>query len=205
MEFVFRVNIGDETHEVCEADLNGVTEAYGLDRRIPGRFSRLFVLDMLLLERVFRVNPFQIMDEIRALEDSTHPTRTKPAKIFRHLPLKGLWHKHYFSGRFIAKNVSDHLRGNKLRRIVEEVFDPSKSPVVTEDMIRTLAHRVTVEPFEAKAKANRLTGEWIVFAKYNSENYYLTLTTHDTGDDVIRENIRNVCEREFTFLSSVLA
>lgn len=191
--------------EVKDIDLKGVVEAYGLNRVAPGRFSKLFVLDMLILDQTRAVNPFQIMDEVRALEDSQHWSRTKPAQPFKHSPLKGLWHKHYFSERFMAKNIREQLRGGKLQRVIEEVFASSSSSTVTEEVVREISHRVTVEPFEARASAGRLTGEWIIFARHQKQNYYLTVTTHNNGDDIIRKSIKNVCEWEFPFLSQILA
>jgi predicted transcriptional regulator len=51
----------------------------------------------------------------------------------------------------------------------------------------------------------RLTGEWIVFAKHEGRNYYLTLATHDkTTHEHERQQIENICYREFPFLEKIL-
>jgi len=81
-------------------------------------------------------------------------------------------------------------------------MDPSKSEIITEEMISELAHRVTHEPVEERANANKLTGEWIVFAKEAGKNYYLCLNTHAAGDQQIADRIRDNCVRDFPFLST---
>ncbi|CAH7269082.1 hypothetical protein VCHA54P489_430004 [Vibrio chagasii] len=57
-----------------------------------------------------------------------------------------------------------------------------------------------------KRKArNKMTGEWVVYAKYNDDLYYLCLARHDDGDQVIRDRIEQHCVEEFPFLSSLLS
>ncbi|MCA0340784.1 MAG: hypothetical protein LCH99_13765 [Proteobacteria bacterium] len=198
----FNVHIGSETETITSADLESVADAYFLNLHAAGRYSWLFVLDMLMYERVYGISPFQITDEIRGLERSESATRTKPASRFSRKPLEGLWHKHFFSARFMAHNIVNHLGGGKLERLVDEIFKPDESPVVTEKMINELAHRATIESFEQRASDGRLTGEWIVFAKHEGENYYLCLATHRVSDQSIYDKIKAVCWREFPFLVS---
>jgi len=197
----FKVHIGDRTEVVTSDDLKGYAKAMRLDLYAEGRYSWLLVLNMLSYEQLYRINPFQIVDEIRTLEDSAKVTRTKPASQFTRAPLKGLWHKHFFCARFLPRNMMNHLSGGKLEKLVNEIIDPSKSPVVTEGMIRELSHRVTVEAFEQRAADGNLTGEWIVFAKHEGKNYYLCLATHGTGDASIYNSIRVACWPQFPFLA----
>lgn len=198
----FNVHIGDRTEVVTSDDLKGYAKAIHLDLYAAGRYSSLFVLNLLSYERLYGINPFQVVDEIRTLEDSARVTRTKPASQFTRDPLKGLWHKHFFCSRFMAHNMMNHLSGGKLEKLVNEVLDPNKSPVVTEGMIRELSHRVTVEAFEERASDGNLTGEWIVFAKHEEKNYYLCLATHHTGDESIFNSIRAACWPQFPFLAA---
>ena len=198
----FNVHIGDQTEVVTSDELKGYAEAVHLNLYAEGRYSWLFVLNMLFCARLYGINPFQIVDEIRALEDLAKVTRTKPATQFTRLPLKGLWHKHFFCARFLVHNITNHFSGGKLDKLVNEVLDPSKSPVLTEGMIRELSHRVTVEAFEKRAGEGNLTGEWIVFAKHEGKNYYLCLATHGTGDQSIYNSIQVACWPQFPFLSS---
>ena len=102
----------------------------------------------------------------------------------------------------MAHNIVNHLGGGRLERLVDEIFDPNDSPVVTEKMINELAHRASVESFEQRASDGKLTGEWIVFAKHEGKNYYLCLATHRTSDQSIHNKIKAVCWREFPFLAS---
>ncbi|PKV10806.1 hypothetical protein CVO74_19550 [Xanthomonas prunicola] len=76
---------------------------------------------------------------------------------------------------------------------------------VTEADIEEFAHDIVVFNFERLRVDSSLTGEWLIFAKYNEENYYLSLGKHDTGDELIRSQIDVFCLCEFPFLESILA
>ena len=200
----FNVRVGSEAKAITSKELEKVADAFFLNLHAEGRYSQLLVLDMLMYERVHGIDPFEIADEIRGLERSECSTRTKPATRFSRKPLEGLWHKHFFSARFMAHNIVNHLGGGKLERLVNEIFDPDKSPVVTEEMINELAYRVSVESFEQRAGKGKLTGEWIVFAKYEGQNYYLCLATHHASDQSIHDKIKAVCWREFPVLAGLM-
>ena len=49
-----------------------------------------------------------------------------------------------------------------------------------------------------------LTGEWIIFAKYYGQNYYLCLGFHEQDQNQLRRQIDEVCCREFPFLTELL-
>jgi len=200
----FYVNLGNKTQVVTSKDIENYAEACHLNLYAEGRYSWLFVLHLLLYNQMHGINPFQIVDEIRALEQSEIATRTKPAAEFSRPPLQGLWHKHFFSAQFVARNIRTHLSGGKLTKLVEEIFDVKKSPVVTEDMVKELSHRVTAESIKQRADDGKLTGEWIVFAKHGGKNYYLCLATHNDRDQLIYESIKTACWHQFPFLSTVL-
>ena len=135
------------------------------------------------------------------LEGGDSLTQTKKASKFSRDPLKGLWHKHFFSAHFVAQNISVGLSGGKLNKLINEVMNPEKSDVITKEMISDLVHRATHEPLENRATDNKLTGEWIIFAKRNDMNYYLCLSTHEAGDENIYQRIYDNCLRDFPFLS----
>jgi hypothetical protein len=59
--------------------------------------SELIWLDMYTLDAGFGVSPHDILSAIKDLENGEPETGIKP--------LKGLWHKHYFSAHFVAKNI----------------------------------------------------------------------------------------------------
>jgi hypothetical protein len=199
-DFRFRIQSEDGSVVLTEEELGQFARFYGLDAAAPGRFSWLFVLQTMVFAQRYGIDPFHVVDEIKALEGGPTRIRTKPASEFQHPPLRGLWHKHFFSARFIARNMFEQLKGRRLLALAEEVFDPAKSPVVTDEMINELSHRATIDAFEERDALHRLTGEWIVFAKRSGANYYLALTTHQTGDDRIFEQIRVACFPQFPFL-----
>ena len=202
MEIIFRIHDGDSLVEVRRDALAGIERLYGLDRFVAGRYSSLFLLNLLHLERIDGVDPWQVVAEIKHLEELAPSQQTKPASQFTRLPLKGLWHKHFMPAlpSVMAHNIVNYFGENGLKHLVDEVIDPRKSPVVTKEMIEELSHRVVVESLERRGAAGRLTGEWIVFAKENGQNFYLCVCSHKTGDESIASSIK-ACAVEFPFLS----
>lgn len=200
--FQFRVRTENGATVLTEADLAVFASQYGLDAAAPGRFSWLFVLQMMLFAQRYGIDPYHVVDEIKALEGGPTRIRTKPASEFKHPPLRGLWHKHFFSARFVAHNMLEQMRGARLKALAAEIFDPTKSPVVTEEMLNEFSHRATIGAFEERDAQGRLTGEWIVFAKHSGLNYYLNLATHLTGDQTIADQIRAACHPQFPFLGA---
>jgi hypothetical protein len=73
-------------------------------------------------------------------------------------------------------------------------------------MIHELAHEATEGALRERESQNKLTGEWIVFAKHNGQNYYLTIAKHPTGravgDQLIFDEIRSIAYKQFPFLGT---
>ncbi len=69
-------------------------------------------------------------------------------------------------------------------------------------MVKALAHAASVGGLEERKNQGKLTGEWIVFAKHGSQNYYLTLDIHTAGDQKIHDEIRSMAYVEFPFLAT---
>jgi hypothetical protein len=164
---------------------------------LSSRMSELLWFDMYVLEVKFGVSPHDILKSITNLEAGEPHSGIKPATIFRNLPLKGLWHKHFFSAHFLVNNISLALGKNGLEKLVEEVMDPKKSGTITREMIQELAHRVTHEPVEKRDQQGKITGEWVIFAKHGGKNFYLCLNTHNAGDQFIYDRIIEHCVRDF--------
>ena len=196
----FRVNIGGEEKILTEAKLGPYASFLGLDRIAPGRYSWAFVADLYLNEHLQGVDPTMVIEELKDMEAGRSTTGTKPASEFTRPPLKGLWHKHYFSAHFVPTNILNHLSGDKMMKLAEHVFDRTVSPVCTEEMLRQFAHEISHGSLEQRTSANKLTGEWIVFAKHVGQNYYLRTTTHNHGDQALYDSIRSTSLREFPFL-----
>ncbi len=157
----------------------------------------LFWFDTYMLNHKRIADPFDIIDTLQNLESGEPRTGIVAASRFKRMPLKGLWHKHYFSARFLAHNIVREWGVEGLEKIINEVMDPRKSDVITEDMIKELAHKLTVAQLENRSKAGRLTGEWVIFAKHEGKNFYLALGIHDWPDQEQYSRIARHCATEF--------
>lgn len=124
---------------------------------------------------------------------------TKRPTRFRKLPLRGLWHCHFFAARFMASNMLAALEGDVLMRIAmdeyADLLESGQQP--SEERIEKFAARVREETLDKRAKESRLTGEWIVCLPRGGENHYLTITTHDAGDAATFEEIVRLCTVNF--------
>lgn len=203
MELTFNVHENGQTRQVTPQELRDYALMYGLESIAAGRYSSLFVLNLMMLERLNGVDPFQVIEELKFLEGGRPSLQTKPASQFKRDHLKGLWHKHFMPSlpSVMAHNIMNHLGKNGTRKIVEEVLDPSKSPVVTREMIEELSHRIVIESMEERGSQEKLTGEWIVFAKEDVGNYYLGIWSHTAGDESIASSIKAACVPEFPFVA----
>lgn len=206
MELHFKARGPD--HKIYDLSYNEAKEYadwIGIDGYIPNkRYSLALVVDIHFHEKFFGICPEEILDAISDNEDPSRSVGIKSATEFRKYPLKGFWHKHYFSARFIGHNLWNQTRNGKLEKLVREVYDPQKSPVVTKAMNKEFAKKLISGSLDERQEQNRLTGEWIVFAKYKGHNYYLCLGTHNGEDQWIRNKIEFVSKTEFSFLEEVL-
>jgi hypothetical protein len=140
-------------------------------------------------------NMFAVLDEIAGLEGHpiARPSLTKPPSMFARPPLTGLWHKHYHQAAFIPKNVENHWRANSFAGYVK---DAAAEMVVPDGKLTGfLLHELVISGYRERSRAQRLTGEWIVYARPENRNTYLTLGVH--GDDhAVYERVR-ACANEF--------
>jgi hypothetical protein len=173
----------------------------GLNSIVPGRYSKLFAFKLWLYVHIEGIEIPFIIEELKTLEGLPgEAVATKPATLFARPPLKGLWHKHFFSARLVGHNIATHMLGKRLEETVRRIFDPARSPTVTREMIEELAHAVSHGALEERDNQGKLTGEWIVFAKHQGQNYYLTLATHLTEDQQTFDEITSMAYPEFPFL-----
>ena len=202
MGYVFTIHDGTKQREVRQKEIDDYAIMFGLDRIAKDRYSSLFVVNLMLLESINGVDPLQVIYEIKTLEGLGQSLQTKQEAKFKGIHLNGLWHKHFLPDlpSVLAHNITNHLGKNGTQKLVEKVFDP-KSQIVTHDMIKELAHNLVVGSMEERAAQNKLTGEWIVYAKENNANYYLGIWRHDAGDEKIAETIKSTCVPQFLFLA----
>lgn len=66
-----------------------------------------------------------------------------------------------------------------------------------------ISHEMTVGAFESRLGEHYFSGEWIIFAKHEGRNYYLTLASHSEDDDAILQKLACSAE-EFPFLENYL-
>lgn len=197
-EITFKV--GDRTEKMTDEDLRRYAAEIGLEQVATGRYSWTFMLDILLRERCYGIEPWTIVEEVRGLESGSDGTRTKGATQFEREPLRGLWHKHYFCARFVANNIQIALRRGTFEAIVNETIADGLAKGEDEEIATKLAHRLTRGVLDQREKDGQLTGEWIVFANHEGQNYYLCLAEHRTGDEAIFKVIKGTCFSQFPFL-----
>jgi hypothetical protein len=172
--------------------------------RIPQMFG-----DRLLL-----VDVHAIFDQIGELERAplTRVVRTKRAEPFPVGPLKGLWRKHWFQASFLVPNLLNETQryGEMLiRKHLNAEF--GRDQWIGQEITEKLAGKLVQAMFEgalshrsgaAARKRSRLTGEWIIFAKANSRNIYLTLAGHGETNEAALSRCSRAPE-EFPELASL--
>lgn len=207
MEISFNIHLGDTIRKVSHKEISDYASIYGIDTIAPNRYSSLFIMNVVSLHMIQGIEPGHIIEEIRHLEGLRESLKTKPPSEFKGSVLKGLWHKHFYPAlpSTIGHNIQNHLGNNGLRRLAEEVFDPRKSKKVTKEMIHEFSHKLVEGSLEQRGNKEKLTGEWIIYAKHNDKNYYLCVSPHNAEDNNILENIRVACVPEFSFLSKYVS
>lgn len=199
-----------QDREIPEVNLREFINHIGIERLIPGRYSLLLAAHLLGGALSGRQNPARIIREIELLERGEVGQFKKPIQN-RHPPFKGLWHKHYMQDGLasLAQNVQKGLTWFEIplfKQMIqdsqnageERFIEPHHVPALVEDIVSGNRQRL--------AERQALSGEWIVFAKHEGQNYYLTIATHDSQThQQVREQINQVCCVEFSFLSQLLA
>ncbi len=148
---------------------------------------------------------------MRALEGIGPPSKLKAAIQNKYAPLKGLWHKHYLEDgpRAMALNILKGLKRYSIpvfQHRIDEAKAAGEERYVTAEDIEAISTDAVYGNWMRLAAAEALTGEWIMFAQYEGQNYYLALATHDSNThDQVRQQIDAVCCQEFPFLADLLA
>lgn len=197
-------------HDVPEVDLATFVQMIGLERTAPGRYSLLLAANLLGGALAGTQNPAKIVHEIELLEAGQSGTFKPPIKN-RHPPLKGLWHKHYMQDGLasLALNVQKGLKRFEIplfKQMIQDAQDAGEERFIEPHHLPALVEDAVSGNRQRLAEKQALTGEWIVFAKHEGQNYYLTIATHDSAThDRVRQQIDQVCCIEFPFLRKLLA
>lgn len=152
---------------------------------------------------------FSVLDELDYLEGLRNASRTKRAMPFiQGSPLYPFWHKHFFSARHLIKNIGVRWnidQGRKGNKDLDRMIDQIATQYGEESSAWPdhLVHQLVMGGFEERA-AQGLTGDWIIYAIHEGQNYYLDLATHEEGQQeggkALHEKLRGGCRAEFPFL-----
>jgi hypothetical protein len=158
-----------------------------------GRCSQLLIAQIAVHTISRTADMHSICDQIGHLENPSGAAfGTKPAQQFKNLPLKGLWHQHWFEARFMARNLMNDAHSEAARRIFQDMAD---APNRGDNPVRYV-HELVIGGYERRFGNDKMTGEWIVYAKVDDVNYYLTLGTHAEGDGNVFERVK-LCSGDF--------
>jgi hypothetical protein len=196
----YTVKLKDRAVTLTDRDLAVFRDMHIGSSELSARISELMWLDIYILDAEFCINTADILYAIREVEAGEGVSGVKAATPFKNMPLKGLWHKHYFSAHFLVNNIVLALGKNGLEKLVSEVMNPATSPVITQEMANELAHRIANDPVTERSASQQLTGEWIIYLPHEDKNYYLCCNTHAAGDQFIYDRIMQHCVRDFPAL-----
>lgn len=194
----------------ANSELRNFANQIRLDSIFEDRFSFLLLLQLFAAFKSGHLDPTKVISQIRALEGLEENIGLKAATVFTRTPLKGLWHQHYLEDGIasFAKNI--HKGINKFgipyfeQKIVEADAAGERRWVVETDTPH-IVNDIVSGSWDRLVKSKSLTGEWLIFAKFENKNYYLCIGKHDSGDDYLRSQIDAVCVQEFPFLKSILS
>lgn len=190
-------------------ELLSFAELIGLESTIPGRYSVLLLLQLFGATQSGMLSPAKVISQIRALEGLKENGGLKVATPFKHPPLQGLWHQHYLedSVQSTAINIRKGLFRFGLPWVEQRISDAKASNekgYFTLADVPQIVNDALTSNWERLKQHSALTGEWIVFAKHEGSNYYLSLSKHNGDHLSLRNQIDAICLHEFPFLDNVL-
>lgn len=173
------------------------------------RVSHFLLIQLASIQKHRIYNSFSITDVIQELEGVGRGCQQR-VEPFKHLPLKGLWKAHFHDAKFILKNIYNHWgvgfeNSPKLHSLLERVkVEEDKSPSNFGWQGR-LAHEMVMGAYKERTDKKGLaglTGEWIIFAKHNDQNYYLCISRHTSvqEDCELFDFVKLIFEYEYPFL-----
>jgi hypothetical protein len=144
------------------------------------------------------VDVHAVIDQIGEMEcaQNSRAVATKAASRFDTGPLEGLWHKHWFQASFMPQNLANEMEKHGESLIIKRLIDRYGrdgwgSRTIDKEMVGLLAHASVFGALEhrtgnaRRGGKSRLTGEWVVFAKSEGRNIYLTLGGHEEPNEAI--------------------
>ncbi|MBD9359053.1 hypothetical protein [Methylomonas fluvii] len=173
------------------------------------RVSQFLLIQLAAIQKHRIYNSFAITEVIQELEGVGRGCQQR-IESFKYLPLKGLWKAHFHHASFIVKNIYNHWglgfeNSPKFNSLFERVtFEEERSPSNLGWPGR-LAHEMVIGAYKERTDRKGLaglTGEWIIFAKYRHQNYYLCISRHTSGqeDHELFDFVKLLFEHEYPFL-----
>ncbi|OBU34871.1 hypothetical protein CTM76_03625 [Photobacterium phosphoreum] len=189
--------------EITEKELLKFENISGISWKIKGSYSRLFLADLIVFNQLFGVGSDEIFMILNNYENGINHAGIKSPSAFRYHPLKGLLHIHFSASVYIAQNIKLGLGKNGLKQIINETLN--KEDLSPEQQSVEIAKRMVDKTLIQRRSDKKMTGEWVVYTKYQGKNYYLCLARHNDNDQSIRNRIEEHCLNEFPFLRSILS
>ncbi|CDM59920.1 hypothetical protein [Rhizobium favelukesii] len=144
------------------------------DEELLSRMSESWWRDIFVHMIAFGIDPTEVIDAVHDVE-AGKPNSDVTVTEFKDESLKALWHKHYFSARYLPANIFPARGRYGLNTMVDEILDPVKYQVITPQAIDELAQAVATLPVEKRNTDGKITGKWVIFTKNDGKNYYLGL------------------------------
>lgn len=169
------------------SELVAFAEIYGLERAVPGRYSWLLLFGLYHWAHAGRLNPRKVIEEIEFLEGIRGFSRSKPASVFeRNEPLKGLWHKHYLEDGLpsMAKNLRKGLAKYGIpwaERMAQHAEESNEERYYSEQDAMHIAHDAVGGNWKRLMDESALTGQWIIFARYEGRTIICVSATRILG------------------------
>ncbi|WP_162232485.1 hypothetical protein [Methylogaea oryzae] len=169
----------------------------------------MLLLELFAAAKSGMPHPAKVVSQIRVLEGVEAARGLKAATQFKHPPLQGLWHQHYLEDGLasMAQNIRKGIDKFGLPWVNQKIADAKLSGeerYFTEADVTQISHDATASNWERLINNEALTGEWLIFAKHEGKNYYLSLGKHDSGDELLRARIDTICLHQFAFLKDIL-
>lgn len=170
------------------------------------RISLGFAFQLAQIQRHFGEERV-VLNEIEVLEGITGNSMTKHASQFKHPPLHPFWHKHFSTRRHLLRNACEWWGlgkgGNK--RLLAMIEDGAASYGDQPDLLQKwLAYQLMIGGLEERIAKKRITGDWVIFAKHDEQNFYLDFATHEEARQdphrlLERLRLGSACEFPFLF------
>lgn len=208
-KWILSVQSGANETEVID-EIETIIQIVGLDRIAPARYSAAFALSLFAGFKSDRVHLGMVSRELEALEKENE-TGTRGATQFRHYPLGGLWHKHFMQADLasFARNIQRGLHKFGIPYVQQKVREAEaagEARYFTPEDAAAIARDAAEGNWKRLRMANDITGEWIIFAIHEGQNYYLTLATHEKSTHgEVRKVIDALCCQEFPWLREQLS